>query len=166
MLWSWRTTDKGDILVKIAQHVQEGIAVRVVRARSPHALGLLILSGIHAVAGEDPVVLACEQVHIGKNAKTGISQALWLGQVLGPVTDGLGVPIRFAQPTEWRKAAKVNQRLRGAAVKADAARVLAATCQGLAALVEALNRKSVLAHDFEAGGVAVWATGSNLSRTE
>lgn len=166
MLWSWRTRDDGSILVRIAQVGNEGIAVRSVRLRSPHALGVLLLSGILAVAGDDPVDLACEHVHVGKNAKTSIEQAYWLGQVMGPVSDGLRIKVRFARPTEWRKAVGVNPRLKGKAVKAEAAKVLAATCPGLADLVEAVHRKTVLAHDFEAGGVARWAmTGSSSSKT-
>lgn len=160
VLWSWRTQEDGSILLRIAQLTAEGIAVRKVRLRSPHALGEMLVAGLIAVAGADPVLVGSEAVHVGKNAATGIQQALWLGQVLGPVIHALGVQPRWARPTEWRKAVGVNPRLRGKDVKRDAVRVLGATCPGLNELVTALQRRSVLAHDFEAGGVAKWLAGS------
>lgn len=158
VLWSWRTGDHG-LLVRIAQVTDAGIAVRTARARSPHALAQLLVSGMLAVAGADPVVLACEHVHVGKNAATGIQQALWVGRLLGPLEDALDRPVLFLRPSEWRRVAGVNQRLRGKELKADAVRAVGATVDGLSELVSALGRKSVLAHDFEAGGVA-WAAGS------
>lgn len=161
VLWSWRTQDDGSILLRIAQVTAEGIVVRKVRLRSPHALGETLVAGLLAVAGADPVLVASESVHVGKNAGTAVGQAFWLGQVLGPVAHALGVQPRWVRPTEWRKAVGVNPRLRGAEVKQDAVRVLSATCDGLQALVAALNRRSVLAHDFEAGGVAKWLAGSS-----
>lgn len=160
VLWSWRTQDDGSILLRIAQVTQEGIVVRKVRLRSPHALGELLVAGLIAVAGADQVQVGSEAVHVGKNAVTAIGQAYWLGQVLGPVTHALEAQVRWARPTEWRKAVGVNPKLRGKDVKQDAVRVLTATCDGLAELVAALSRRSVLAHDFEAGGVAKWLAGS------
>jgi len=155
VLWSWRTGDHG-LLVRIAQLTQAGIEVRVVRVRSPHALGILLVSGMVAVAGAEPVRLACEHVHVGKNAATGIQQALWLGRVLGPLEDTLEQAATLLRPSVWRKAVGVDVRLRGKAVKADAVRVVGATVHGMTELVEALGRRSVLAHDYEAGGIA-WA---------
>lgn len=159
VLWSWRTQDDGTLIVRIAQHTEEGVRVRKTRVPSPHALGQLILTGLVAVAGAEQVQVAHEAVHVGKNARTAIQQAYWLGQVMGPLVHTVG-QARELRPTEWRKAVGVNARLKGPAVKADAVRALTGSHPELAELVSALERKSALAHDFEAGGVAVCLAGS------
>ena len=155
VLWSWRTSPAG-ILVRIAQADDEGTLTRAQRVGSPFSLGQVIAAGILAVAGSERVLLTHESIHIGKNAATGIEQALWLGRMIGPVEDVVRSKARVLRPKEWRKAVGVDPALRGAEVKQAAAQVVRATVPGLGTLVDALGRKSVMAHDFEAGGIA-WA---------
>lgn len=154
VLWSWRTSENG-ILVRIAQVVEDGVSVRSARVPSPHGLGLLLLSGIRSVSGQDGYRVVTEAVHVGPNPRTAVRSAYWLGQVLGPLAHEAGEPAQV-QPSEWRKAIGVDTRLKDKALKADAVRVVGATVRGMNELVTALGRRSAMAHDFESGGVA-WA---------
>lgn len=166
VLWSWRTSDRGLILVRVAQVTRDGIATRTVRCRSPHALGMLVLAGIAAVAGSEPVRVACEAVHVGKSIGTSLGQELWNGQVLGPLIDALvdgGGEVERPRPARWRKAVGINPRLKSAEAKAMAVEVLPGLVGGLKDLVDALGRRSVLAHDYEAGGIAACLAGSKSS---
>lgn len=166
VLWSWRTTDRGQILVRVAQVTRDGIVVRSARCRSPHALGVLMLAGIVAVAGAEPVRVACEAVHVGKGIGTALGQEGWIGQVLGPLIDALvgsGGEVERPRPAHWRKAVGIDPRLKSAEAKAMAVEVLPGQVDGLKDLVDALGRKSVLAHDYEAGGIAACLAGLRSS---
>lgn len=166
VLWSWRTSDRSLILVRVAQATASGIKVRVVRCRSPHALGVLVLAGIVAVAGAEPVRVACEAVHVGKSIGTSLGQEGWIGQVLGPLIDALvegGTEVERVHPKHWRKAVGINPRLKSAEAKAMAVEVLPGLVGGLKDLVDALGRRSVLAHDYEAGGIAACLAGLKSS---
>lgn len=166
VLWSWRTSDRGLILVRVAQATGSGIVTRTVRCRSPHALGVLVLVGIQAVVGAEPVRVACEAVHVGKSIGTSLGQEGWIGQVLGPLIDALvegGTEVERPRPAHWRKAVGINPRLKSAEAKAMAVEVLPGLVGGLKDLVDALGRRSVLAHDYEAGGIAACLAGLKSS---
>ena len=156
VLWSWRTSASDDqIVLRVAQQVDGEVVQRKSRIPSPFVLRTTLAESLSRVVGTDLVTIGCEHVHIGKNAATGISQALWLGRFLGPLEHRFS-PATMLRPAQWRRLAGFDPKVKGPAIKGEAIRVVTATVTGLEELIAALGRKGKQAHDYEAGGIA-WA---------
>lgn len=102
--------------------------------------------------------VACEDVYVGRNARTSVKVARFAGGVVCPLEELAGREARWVQASEWRAAIVGTGKMKRADLKAAALRYIPLRVGGLLGALSKLGDRD---HIAEAAGIAEWCRVTN-----